>query len=172
MYQIIDGDETARRCLDLIARHGPRLMREGGGIGGLSREIAARAVDAGVVARVTRMRRLGLSFDEIAAETGHHRSTVARVCREAGLRGPRARRAITPEMAQRLRDYVGAGKQPNEIAQALGISRSAASKRVKELGLSKPQGGARVRKAAPPPSVGAVLGTIAGSVEGVRYVSS
>lgn len=35
-YQTLDGTSTARACLDLINRHCPRLMREGGG--NLSRE--------------------------------------------------------------------------------------------------------------------------------------
>jgi DNA-binding NarL/FixJ family response regulator len=31
IYHLLDADTTASRCLDLIARHAPRLMRIGGG---------------------------------------------------------------------------------------------------------------------------------------------
>lgn len=83
-FGIYDSDgTTASRCLALIARHAPRLMREGGGavhgeqLRPSSRRMG-RALARSKRREIVALARRGLKRWKIASELGVSRSTVTR----------------------------------------------------------------------------------------------
>lgn len=139
--------ETAGRCLELVRRHAPRLMRCGGGA--LRASLAPYAkVTEEVRAEVLRLRTEGMSYDDIAAKVGMAYTTVHRICMKAG----HAKQSRPPRLSAEVWDHIRAhrieGKQTAEIARLLGISTAAVAQRLKAMGLSNPPGGRRVKRTA------------------------
>lgn len=120
-----DPSETAQRCIDLIARHAPRLMRAGGG--GLTREIGVVChVSPEMEREIVRRRQAEATYDEIGAALGFSASVVRRVCYGAGLpKRNRGRRRISVECAREMRRRRAAGESAKDVARALGLSVSA-----------------------------------------------
>jgi hypothetical protein len=102
-----EGSTTARRCLDLIERHAPRMMRLGGGAMGVRKELppARRLTDADR-ARIVSAAALGGSMNSVVRATGWSWATVVRVLRLAGVvrrdcrAGRKSPRKIAPPRAE------------------------------------------------------------------------
>jgi DNA-directed RNA polymerase specialized sigma24 family protein len=135
---LFDSDTTAQRCLDLIARHAPRLMRCGGG--GLSTDGAMIKLTPERRRTIVALRRSGWRTRDIAKRVVCAQPTVSRVCREAGLVF-RVRR-VEPEELDRMRRLRGAGWTYGEIAVEVGFSLSTVQANLRGL-----RAGQRVREA-------------------------
>jgi hypothetical protein len=72
-------DHTVRRCIELIERHAPRLMRAGGGA--LEQEYSTAELRSAVVKR----RAAGVSTAVVAEEFGVSTSAVKQWCWAAGV---------------------------------------------------------------------------------------
>lgn len=85
MISLLDTpeDHTVRRCVELIERHAPRLMRAGGGALAQENPSSGRRMPQEVRARIRALHRSGRRVVEIAAETGRSRFAVWRVLRGA-----------------------------------------------------------------------------------------
>lgn len=139
--------DSARRCLELIARCAPRFLRAGGGP--LESPYWERlGMNEELVARVLELRGRGLGYDRIAQEVGRSYTTVRRACIAAGepVRTRPAR--ITPEVTGKIRALRLDGLLVREIAEKLGLAASTVSLRVKELGLAGRRGGPRGQREA------------------------
>lgn len=79
----VDG-ETKSACLALVRRHGPRLLREGGGH--LPGEClgSGRRLEWKKRVRVLRLERMGWSYKRIALDVGCTDSAVSKIVTKAG----------------------------------------------------------------------------------------
>lgn len=80
--QNISDESTASVCLAMLARHGPRLMRQGGGQ--LMKEVDPE-ISEEERAKIIELRRQGLTWPEIASAVHRSRSTIRKILKLAGL---------------------------------------------------------------------------------------
>ena len=76
-------DTTASRCLDMVARHAPRLMREGGGMNEEDRKtnkLSRKTINA-----INALRKTGMRIDSIGERLGVSRSAVQVHCKRYKL---------------------------------------------------------------------------------------
>jgi DNA invertase Pin-like site-specific DNA recombinase len=71
-------DTTASRCLDLIARHAPRLMREGGGM--IEEDRKTNKLSRKTIKKIIDLRKTGMRIDAIGEQLGVSRSAVQVHC--------------------------------------------------------------------------------------------
>ena len=71
---------TASICLDLIFRHAPRLMREGGGM--IEGDRKTNKLSAQTVKAILRRRKSGITIAAITKELGVSRSAIQVHCRK------------------------------------------------------------------------------------------
>jgi DNA-binding NarL/FixJ family response regulator len=71
-------DTTASRCLDLIARHAPRLMREGGGR--IEEDRQTNKLSRKTINAIIALRKTGMRIDAIGEQLGVSRSAVQVHC--------------------------------------------------------------------------------------------
>ena len=71
-------DTTASRCLDLIARHAPRLMREGGGR--IEEDRQTNKLSKKTIAKIVALRQQGLTLLAISEAIGFSKSAVQVHC--------------------------------------------------------------------------------------------
>lgn len=71
-------DTTASRCLDLIARHAPRLMREGGGA--IEEDRKTNKLSRKTIRSIVNLRQTGLTIAAIGEQLGISRSAVQVHC--------------------------------------------------------------------------------------------
>jgi DNA-binding NarL/FixJ family response regulator len=74
---------TASICLDLIFRHAPRLMREGGGP--IEEDRNTNKLSAQTVEAILRRRKSGMPIKQIGAELGVSRAAVQVHCKRHGV---------------------------------------------------------------------------------------
>lgn len=85
-----EGSTTARRCLDLIAKHAPRLMKLGGAALGTHRECpnSNKRLTPADRERIVAVAAKGGTIKSICDETGWAHATVFRCLRMAGVARP------------------------------------------------------------------------------------
>jgi AraC-like DNA-binding protein len=132
------ADTTAQRCMDLIARRAPEMMRCGGG--GLSTDGAMIKLTPAKRRLIVELRRAKWRTIDIAKHVDCAQPTVSRVCREAGIVS-RVRR-VAPAELDRMRRLRGAGWTYGEIAVEVGFSLSTVQANLRGL-----RAGQRVREA-------------------------
>jgi hypothetical protein len=71
-------DTTASRCLDLIARHAPRLMREGGGR--IEEDRQTNKLSKKTIEKIVALRQQGLTLLAISEAIGFSKSAVQVHC--------------------------------------------------------------------------------------------
>lgn len=71
---------TASICLDLIFRHAPRLMREGGGP--IEEDRKTNKLSSATVEAILRRRASGMPIKQIGKELGVSRSAIQVHCRK------------------------------------------------------------------------------------------
>jgi DNA invertase Pin-like site-specific DNA recombinase len=71
-------DTTASRCLDLIARHAPRLMREGGGR--IEEDRKTNKLSKKTIEKIVALRKTGMTLEAIAESIGFSKSAVQVHC--------------------------------------------------------------------------------------------
>lgn len=71
-------DTTASRCLDLIARHAPRLMREGGGA--IEEDRKTNKLSRKTIKSIIDLRKTGMTIAAIGEQLGISRSAVQVHC--------------------------------------------------------------------------------------------
>jgi DNA invertase Pin-like site-specific DNA recombinase len=125
-----DSDTTAQRCLDLIARHGPRLMREGGGA--LKREVlnSGRPISEETRQQIVVLRREGLSGNACAKLLRVSLVTVWKVSRAAGIKRRRAAVRFSDQQCAEMARLRRLGWTYARIADACGCSSSSVERRV------------------------------------------
>jgi len=74
------SDTTASRCLDLIARHAPRLMREGGGR--IESDRQTNKLSKKTIAKIVALRKTGMTLEAIAESIGFSKSAVQVHCKQ------------------------------------------------------------------------------------------
>ncbi len=129
---LYDSDSTEMRCMRLIERHAPRLMREGGGA--LSREVDGgerKVVTWRARSRILTLRRDGYSPTEIGEAVGFSEMTIYRVCHKAGV-GWRKRCGISARMIAKIFELRAEGWPVRVIAAKVGCSVSAVDHRVRK----------------------------------------
>jgi DNA-binding NarL/FixJ family response regulator len=127
-YQPIEcaSDTTAQRCLELIARHAPRLMKAGGGaLSGDGRSFLTATHRRQIVA----LRRAGWKTNDIAARMKVSAPTVSRICYAAGLVF-RPRR-LTPGQLAEIARLRALGWTCARIADAVGCAASTVEYRLR-----------------------------------------
>ena len=77
-------DTTASRCLDLIARHAPRLMREGGGA--IQEDRKTNKLSRKTIKSIIDLRKTGMKIDSIGERLGVSRSAVQVHCKRYTLK--------------------------------------------------------------------------------------
>lgn len=92
-FDQLDGGTTAGRCLALIERHAPALIRIGGSVGGLSEEKprSGKRLSDAERERIVATAGLGGNLKQICVATGWSWGTVNRVLRAAGVTCPDGR---------------------------------------------------------------------------------
>jgi len=75
---------TASICLDLIFRHAPRLMREGGG--SIEEDRKTNKLSAATVEAILRRRKSGMPIKQIGAELGVSRAAIQVHCRKHNVK--------------------------------------------------------------------------------------
>lgn len=117
------ADGVAARCLSLIERHAPRLMRVGFGVVETEQKNSGRRMTDDERQEVLARRRAGWSLAMIADRTGWSQPTLSKVCRMAGLRHQsRAVPALTGEMRREIRRRRRLGHPVRRVAEDLGVS--------------------------------------------------
>jgi hypothetical protein len=71
-------DTTASRCLDMVARHAPRLMREGGGR--IESDRQTNKLSKKTIAKIVALRQQGLTLLAISEAIGFSKSAVQVHC--------------------------------------------------------------------------------------------
>lgn len=71
-------DTTASRCLDMVARHAPRLMREGGGM--IEEDRQTNKLSKKTIAKIVALRQQGLTLLAISEAIGFSKSAVQVHC--------------------------------------------------------------------------------------------
>ncbi len=75
---------TASICLDLIFRHAPRLMREGGGM--IEGDRKTNKLSAKTIFAILERRKSGMPIKQIGKELGVSRSAIQFHCRKHGVK--------------------------------------------------------------------------------------
>jgi DNA-binding NarL/FixJ family response regulator len=75
---------TASICLDLIFRHAPRLMREGGGP--IEEDRKTNKLSAKTIFAILEMRKSGMPIKQIGAELGVSRAAIQVHCRKNNVK--------------------------------------------------------------------------------------
>jgi predicted ArsR family transcriptional regulator len=76
-------DTTASRCLDMVARHAPRLMREGGGM--IEEDRKTNKLSRKTINAIIALRKTGMRIDAIGEQLGVSRSAVQVHCKRYKL---------------------------------------------------------------------------------------
>jgi|694.fasta_scaffold19494_12 DNA invertase Pin-like site-specific DNA recombinase len=76
-------DTTASRCLDMVARHAPRLMREGGGM--IEEDRKTNKLSRKTINSIIALRKTGMRIDSIGERLGVSRSAVQVHCKRYKL---------------------------------------------------------------------------------------
>ncbi len=76
-------DTTASRCLDMVARHAPRLMREGGGM--IEEDRKTNKLSRKTINAIIALRKTGMRIDSIGERLGVSRSAVQVHCKRYKL---------------------------------------------------------------------------------------
>lgn len=71
---------TASRCLDLIARHAPRLMREGGGA--IIEDRKTNKLSRKTIKKIIDLRKTGITLAAISEQLDISRSAVQVHCKQ------------------------------------------------------------------------------------------
>jgi hypothetical protein len=71
-------DTTASRCLDMVARHAPRLMREGGGR--IEEDRQTNKLSKKTIEKIVALRQQGLTLLAISEAIGFSKSAVQVHC--------------------------------------------------------------------------------------------
>jgi hypothetical protein len=71
-------DTTASRCLDMVARHAPRLMREGGGM--IEEDRQTNKLSKKTIEKIVALRQQGLTLLAISEAIGFSKSAVQVHC--------------------------------------------------------------------------------------------
>ncbi len=77
------ANTTASRCLDLIARHAPRLMREGGGA--ITEDRKTNKLSRKTIKKIIDLRKTGMTIDSIGEQLDVSRSAVQVHCKRYKL---------------------------------------------------------------------------------------
>jgi len=77
-------DTTASRCLDMVARHAPRLMREGGGM--IEEDRKTNKLSRKTINSIIALRKTGMRIDSIGERLGVSRSAVQVHCKRYTLK--------------------------------------------------------------------------------------
>jgi predicted transposase YdaD len=71
-------DTTASRCLDMVARHAPRLMREGGGM--IEEDRQTNKLSRKTINAIIALRKTGITLAAISEQLDISRSAVQVHC--------------------------------------------------------------------------------------------
>lgn len=119
-------DGTMSRCLALIERHAPRLMRVGWGVVEQEQRNGGRKLTEEERGQIVAWRQAGWSLAKIGERTGWSEPTISKVCRMAGLRHQaRGVVRLTGEMREEIRRRRALGHPVRVVAAALGVSMGA-----------------------------------------------
>jgi AraC-like DNA-binding protein len=130
IYHLFDTDTTAQRCLDLIARRAPAMMRMGGGP--LEQECKRNTITRDERRLVVRLRKRKVSPAVIARRAGMSVMSVWKICRAAGLSRPRSKN-LSAEKLARMVERRAAGWSLDRIAAEAGCSIATAERRTRGI---------------------------------------
>lgn len=118
-------DTVAARCLALVERYAPALMKAGGGGLEQARPLAGRRLSWHARQRIVTYRKNGKPVTEIAEICGVSQATVSKICRKAGIATRRRVWCLSPQVVARMHELRRQGLTFQSIAESVGCSVSA-----------------------------------------------